>query len=584
MSNGEGTREATSEVASPDQFDSFNSLRLRQSDGADASLPSSRYSSCGESEFERYCSANSVMGTPSICSTITVYNDFGFEDDSGLENFSLGERALISPRDLKLSTSDVFDNSKRVFSSGIRRENNLNQQNLKYGSSGLELYGDDNDDLTMTMLDTSSLMGINQIHEHLRQDFVQKDHVEEHNELGGQRDDVENHSSDVNDDAGTMERYLLGDVDRKCPQSVQATGGEDEIYGFDTQSSLQNVEREIEREQDGNSSNFEHSEGEDSIYNYGSDNDIKTEFHLARNIHYHQESKVRNENPLLMNSSTAFGAEDLDDLLLENEQNAQASQMFNAFRNQTEKNPEIEDNRTKLSYVNSMKFSSPGQKDGGKDTKETVIGSQKVEEKKDLGEQEEIKEVRDTPAAQGANKLANIIESSSDASTYFPKIVKPQHEDVREIYVAKTQVQRGDKLVTCPKRFSITKPYEVDQDPLAEEAPLVMGLNVNDDGTIEEGHLHTNTEKPTGASDAQHVDDNLVLNNSKLNLDLFSDGAVNQNCSLSAEHIGKINTEPFENLEQDEPSATFERRKTLESSSASENLFEKAPVTTEVCD
>ncbi|KAI4343745.1 hypothetical protein L6164_011055 [Bauhinia variegata] len=575
MSNGEGTREATSIVASPDPFDSIPSVR--QSDGADASPPSSRYSSCGESEFDRYCSANSVMGTPSMCSTITVFNDFGFGDDSGLENFSLGERAEISHKNQRLPTSGVSD-STRVFSAGSGRENNQNQQHPKYGFSGLELYDDDNDELTMTMLDTSSLMGVNQIDEHLRQNFVHKDHVEGQNELGP-RDDVENQSSDGSDNAGTTERYLLGDVDEKCSQSVQAVGEgslscahgrEDELYGLDVQSSSQIWEREVEGEEYGNSSNFEHSEGENSMYNYGSDNDNINEFHLPRNIHYPQELKVQNENPLLMNSSTAFGSEDLNDLLLENEQNARASHMFNVFRNQNEKNPEVEDDRTKFSFVNSMKFSSPGQKEEAKDTNDTDI-DQKVEE---------IKEVRDIPAAQGTDKLANIEESSFDASTYFPKIVKPQNEDEREVYVAKSQVLGAEKLVTCPKSFSIAKPYEVDEDPLAEEAPSLKTLNAIDDGIIEKGHPRTKTKDVIGASDVQHVD-NLVLNNSKLSFDL---AAVNENCSLSAKYLGNTNTELSENLEKDEPSSIFGRRETLESSSASENLFEKNPATTEVSD
>lgn len=50
---------ASEEVTSTDQ--------LGGGDGGDMLSPvSSVYSSCEESEFDRYCNANSVMGTPSV--------------------------------------------------------------------------------------------------------------------------------------------------------------------------------------------------------------------------------------------------------------------------------------------------------------------------------------------------------------------------------------------------------------------------------------------------------------------------------------------------------------------------------------
>ncbi|KAJ6688188.1 hypothetical protein OIU74_016823 [Salix koriyanagi] len=57
--NGEGTHDT---IPNPTSSDPLGSIK---SDGGDAS----QYSSCLESEFERYCSATSVMGTPSICSS-----------------------------------------------------------------------------------------------------------------------------------------------------------------------------------------------------------------------------------------------------------------------------------------------------------------------------------------------------------------------------------------------------------------------------------------------------------------------------------------------------------------------------------
>ncbi|KAI6682860.1 hypothetical protein NL676_028773 [Syzygium grande] len=97
MINGVGGREESSVVAPPDPLDARNS----KADGdGDGDSPPSQYSSCGESEFERYCSANSVMGTPSLCSSVNYtdclesefgsFRSSGFGDDGGLEGFSLG--------------------------------------------------------------------------------------------------------------------------------------------------------------------------------------------------------------------------------------------------------------------------------------------------------------------------------------------------------------------------------------------------------------------------------------------------------------------------------------------------------------
>ncbi|KAJ4840204.1 hypothetical protein Tsubulata_002955 [Turnera subulata] len=102
--------ETCDQVAGSAPHDPFDS----KSCGADAVSPAassssstvlSQYSTCGESEFERYCSANSAMGTPSLCSTsMGRFNDFNLESDFGssLENFSLDGRI-----DRKFSNSGV---------------------------------------------------------------------------------------------------------------------------------------------------------------------------------------------------------------------------------------------------------------------------------------------------------------------------------------------------------------------------------------------------------------------------------------------------------------------------------------------
>ncbi|OMP10293.1 hypothetical protein CCACVL1_01001, partial [Corchorus capsularis] len=68
------------------------------------------------------------------------------------------------------------------------------------------------------------------------------------------------------------------------------------------------------REEDGNSSRFEHSDGENSMYNYGTDDDeCKNNSYYRKKDEHRIENKNVNENPLGINSSVAFGSNDWDD-------------------------------------------------------------------------------------------------------------------------------------------------------------------------------------------------------------------------------------------------------------------------------
>ncbi|KAJ1443644.1 hypothetical protein SESBI_00232 [Sesbania bispinosa] len=269
------THACAAPVRSPDPLDSFPRLRVRESDGT------SRRSSFGgdDSELERYCSANSVMGTPStamsMCSAITVFHDFSDCDFGSSSGFDDGNNnSLVSFRG---GTTETNRNDRKKLRT---------QRNLRYGSSGLELYGDGDDELAITALDSSELIGFNRF---------------------------------------------------------------EEPHGNRNESEV--GERETEREEE----DEDFSEGEESMYNYGSDGDNGNEFYLSKgdngnesyllkgdngnefylwsSMHYHEEPEVRNENPLFMNASVAFGSHDLDDFLL---QNGPVSAMSDLFRNQQE--------------------------------------------------------------------------------------------------------------------------------------------------------------------------------------------------------------------------------------------------------
>ncbi|XP_018471860.1 uncharacterized protein LOC108843224 isoform X1 [Raphanus sativus] len=88
--------------------------------GMDASPCSSlHYSSCGESEFDRYCSANSALGTPSVCGSTGPFHD---SLDSDFDSFTLGPTPKLSSSFGKTRLRD----GERVVSSGETSTQNLN--------------------------------------------------------------------------------------------------------------------------------------------------------------------------------------------------------------------------------------------------------------------------------------------------------------------------------------------------------------------------------------------------------------------------------------------------------------------------
>ncbi|CAK8566762.1 unnamed protein product [Lathyrus sativus] len=328
---------------SPDPLDSFPRLRVRQSDAT------SRRSSFGaDSELERYCSANSMMGTPntsmSMCSAITVFHDF----------------------------SDVDFGSSRSFEDGI------NRKNFRFGSSGLDLYGDDCDELDMTTIDSSELIG------------------------------------------------------NKRSEESDGKGNEGEVG-----------EREVEMEED-----EEFSDGEDSMFNYGSgcegDNENeKNEFYSSRRVRFYEETEVRNENPLFMNSSVAFGSHDLDDFLIEN---GSVSVESDLFHNPRENNNRVQENEVSSSH---------------KEEKNEVILNDEVDETKDIGDREALEEVRDME---------------------------------RNIPVACCEVQGAGELVGC---------FKTDDLGLLPEEDPQKSLNTNGGGSEGKGNGHINSDEAGTSGDAQ---------------------------------------------------------------------------------
>lgn len=135
--NGEGTHDT---IPRPTSSDPFGSIKP---DGGDASPASaSQHSSCGESEFERYFSATSVMGTPSICSGSfgPSFNDCIKSDVGSLkssDNFSLGPKSFHFGFDDNRNLED-----QKLSNSGIDCLDSSFEEN---GIDGLEIRGSEMD-------------------------------------------------------------------------------------------------------------------------------------------------------------------------------------------------------------------------------------------------------------------------------------------------------------------------------------------------------------------------------------------------------------------------------------------------------
>ncbi|CAH2064910.1 unnamed protein product [Thlaspi arvense] len=235
--------------------------------GRDASPSSSlHYSSCGESDFERYCSANSAMGTPSMCSSTGPFHDslesefgsfkgsFLSGDATEFENFSLGPSLKLSSLDITrlgdrggigfsdegMTTNGYYN--ERVTSAGIE---NVNTNMIQETGFSEAMCGD--------------LMGAN-----------------------------------VCDDEATAEMdsvNQLSDVDDK---------------DFLCESDLQFHESGLVDRDD------EHSDGDDSFSDHSGKN-----IYFPGNLLHKEESKAENDNPFLINSSTAFGTNDWNEFELE---------------------------------------------------------------------------------------------------------------------------------------------------------------------------------------------------------------------------------------------------------------------------
>ncbi|WOL18363.1 hypothetical protein Cni_G27158 [Canna indica] len=271
-------------AAPPDPFDEFfpqHQGHASDADDDDASSPfaSSNYSSFdGEgSELERYCSANSALGSASLCSSVGNYGDLlDFSDAAAWDrlNRSSDEGVITSPRerDLPAASLDRMGSFPRV-----RSPSRLHPASADRLEESMQL-----------------------------------------EEVEGQQETV---SSDGNVDVLPHDGISAGRGDGSHGKSsllckIASAEAVDLLGNLGSCSRAES--RAMIDADEGTSSGCEHSEGENSMLEYGTDRENLTGLYEKESSGHIDKIKCNNVNPLFMNSSIAFGSDDLDELLQEN--------------------------------------------------------------------------------------------------------------------------------------------------------------------------------------------------------------------------------------------------------------------------
>ncbi|KAL7098502.1 hypothetical protein ACP275_09G021700 [Erythranthe tilingii] len=365
----------------------------RESDGGDEL---SDYSSCGgESEFDRYCSANSAMGTPSFGGSSFHESDFG-----SLKSFKLGAE------NTNLKNSGV----ERVLY-GYRGES----ESGSCSGRGDE-FSIDGKDKGMLNLSLSNV------------DFKRNFSLENN---WGNKDVIGNSEGSATISGDFPQIEDVGSVER----------------GFDVREELENDGGECRNlsNEDGASSKYEHSDGDDSMFGCGSDDERNTNTYFGNNLPFRGEESVRKENQLTMNSAVAFGADDWDDFLEESRENSIGSMVWDGIRS------ERQTGIGSLSYTSDKSVANPNIIFEGRES-----------------------EVKSTPAA--SNQVGASCKSAetnvSALSTNSTNVVKLDvvSEDGKGVLASNNQVSDIDELNEYLGYSPGHNIFQIDVDPLKKEA------------------------------------------------------------------------------------------------------------------
>ncbi|KAF2311420.1 hypothetical protein GH714_022830 [Hevea brasiliensis] len=328
-------------------------------------------------------------------------------------------------------------------------------------------------------------------------------------------------------------------------------------------------------EEDEISSRYEHSE-DDSMYGCGSDDENRKNLY-TQSRQYSKNENVENENPLLINSSVAFGSEDWDDFEQETGGGNLTSLTLDNFQEQKK-----QDFVTERNLFNSKSTASIctviGLTERGKDVSTESSSIKQVEENEliedfntfsavpigsqncgqmqaevardipvSIGSQNcglmQAEEARDIPVSickvQGTCELAKDYTSTSIATSHLPSSCKLQEENVRGISDTFKLVQGANDTTNLFKSGI----FDVKQDPFVEKNPRELGSNITDCSM--QGKCLCLKSEIIRVDDSK-VLDNQEIGNLNVKVDPLSD-ATNQLYSHPTEHFEN------ENLFEDDP-------------------------------
>lgn len=471
-------------AASLDPFDVAGS----KSDGDDAS-PSSRYSSCGESEFERYCSANSVMGTPSLCSSVhytdCLESEFGsfrsFGDDSSLDGCSLeeGRSGRSTERNLRIR-----------FSHG---SSTCNEASLNNGV-----------DVSVTAIPV------------LGDKFV------------GALDEAESR---------TLKEGTLFE-ERNASLSVLGSEGNDILLSQLTSDDEMLLGGEkVDEGAGGESLKYGHLDDEDSTHSYGSDDDSGKNLPYLRNIKHDLGGKHEG-NPLLMNSSVAFGADDWNDFIQETGEVEADPLLLATFYESRGGNLETQGHPTYFPSESWIGSSIAGKIEEGKDLRDLPLGREQVLDPDDGSRSKKAGLVNPSGCGEPAETSFTGRQDvgggriNKNRSSTTPVSIWNSHEqyleDVRDSSQSSKQIRVADESEEYLNSCSVTNIFETDQEPIIVKAHLEL----EEDPRVEEiskevDHPSINQEKLINIDRSQRMED-IQLEDIDTKLDILVDSTASQ--------------------------------------------------------
>ncbi|KAJ4973855.1 hypothetical protein NE237_007029 [Protea cynaroides] len=427
MINGEEAREISSDVAY-DPLDKFLSWVGPKSDAGDTSPVMSDYSSCGESDFDRYCSANSVMGTASMCSSLGTCNDFldsdlgsvrslGFGEDRVLENVGFGARLQKNSADSRSASFSSFDynfgnGSESLGSSGVN--NTLPKDDCgKDNAERLMLRGH----FDRQILPSSA--------EHISSEEIitvqnDKEMIPHFGTLNSSNvlQSGEDSPSSVASSGDNFTKPGLHDVG----QSHEPTSASGVSVDGKEAGKLTEADEET-------STRYEHSDGERSSVDYGTDDEQTIGLSDRINLRYYQKGKTDDSNPLLINSTVAFGSDDWDDF----EQEAEERSLMAVPLDETHELPQLQKTENNLLISTT----------GPHSVSQILSGSEQVEDMNEIP----ISSFH----TQSANQSTENIESCSVSNVFT----------VHEISVQKAPA--GIDMNTIDGTTEMENPYSKDK-------------------------------------------------------------------------------------------------------------------------